>query len=133
MKRKTIAVLTGIMAILIMTALAGCAVTEGTGISAGKGTIAIKANPTTGFDWYYTADNEGIIKLTKDDYSSDSPGLVGGGGVHSWTYEGVKQGTVKLTFKYYRSWEGESTAIETRLYTVTVGDNGMITNITQDK
>jgi predicted secreted protein len=71
---------------------------------------------------------EGILKLESDKFvSNDSTGtIVGGGGVHEWTFKGLTKGTVILTFKYFRPWENESTAIETKVFTVEVGDAGKI-------
>jgi predicted secreted protein len=90
--------------------------------------IALDENPTTGYGWNVRMNVEGILKLESDKFvSNDSTGtIVGGGGVHEWTFKGLTKGTVILTFKYFRPWENESTAIETKVFTVEVGDAGKI-------
>ncbi|MDP2891800.1 MAG: protease inhibitor I42 family protein [Bacillota bacterium] len=132
MTGKRTLVLVAAIALVAALTLSGCA-SEGARISQGEATIVLKSNPTTGFDWYYTVDNEGIVLLVKDEYKTDNPNLIGSGGMHTWIFQGVQEGTVKLTFKYYRSWEGESSAIDTREYTIVVGENGKIESVAENK
>ena len=70
-------------------------------------TIALQANPTTGYDWQPVFDGGVISQLNKvyqqDDHSGQQ--LVGSGGTDFFTYKALKAGQVKITFTYFRSWE----------------------------
>jgi inhibitor of cysteine peptidase len=48
--------------------------------------------------------------VSEDYEPSSSPGLVGAGGTYVWNFKALKAGKATLTFKYYRDWEGESSA-----------------------
>ncbi len=86
--------------------------------------VSLKGNPTTGYGWYYTIGDSGIIEKTDDFYTSDSnsASIVGAGGKYTWTFKALKAGDTTITFKYYRSWLGESsaTASDTVIYKITV-------------
>ena len=71
-------------------------------------TISLDENPSTGYGWEYAASADGILTLTADEYHSDAPaGVVGAGGIRAFSFSGLKEGTVTLTFTYLRSWEGD--------------------------
>jgi predicted secreted protein len=90
------------------------------------GTVAIslKGNPTTGYGWYYTIGDSAIIEKTDDSFTSDSSSaeIVGAGGTFTWNFKALKAGETTITFKYYRSWLGESSAAvgDTVIYKITV-------------
>jgi inhibitor of cysteine peptidase len=70
-------------------------------------TIALEANPTTGYDWQPVFDS-GVLSQVKKDYQQDDHSgkpLVGSGGTDFFTYKALKTGETKITFTYYRSWE----------------------------
>ena len=94
-------------------------------------TVTLEENPTTGYMWHNTIDKEGILELQNDDYTPTvtSDKVVGSGGSHSWVFKGIAEGEAVLTFKYYRPWEKEDTATETRTFTVTVAKDGKITSV----
>lgn len=94
-------------------------------------TVTLEENPTTGYQWHNTMDREGILELQKDDYTptATSDKVVGSGGKHTWVFKGAAEGETVLTFKYYRPWENEATAVETRTFTVTVAKDGRITSV----
>lgn len=94
-------------------------------------TVTLEENPTTGYLWNTVMGTEGILELQSDAYTptKTSDKVVGSGGNHSWVFKGVKNGETVLTFKYFRPWEKEDTATETRTYTVTVAEDGKITSV----
>lgn len=67
--------------------------------------LSFPSNPTTGYDWTYYVDNEGIIEIDEEYKSTCKEGMVGCGGTKVFEIEGVKSGEVTLTFKYKRNWE----------------------------
>ena len=96
-----------------------------------KLTITLEENPTTGFVWTLKMGTENIVSLESDEYIpvQTSENVVGSGGNHVWIFKGISKGETVLTFKYYRPWEKEDTAIETRIFTVIVNENGEITSV----
>ncbi|MPM08179.1 hypothetical protein SDC9_54491 [bioreactor metagenome] len=83
--------------------------------------VTLKGNPTTGYAWYYSFSTDGVLTETKNSYTPDSA-LTGAGGTYVWNFKAVQPGKTTITFKYYRSWEGETsaTAENTVTYNVTV-------------
>ena len=81
----------------------------------------LDGNPTTGYSWYCTIGDDEVIAAESDDYTSNSD-LIGAGGTYSWRFKALKEGQTTITFKYYRSWEGEAsaTAENTVIYQVNV-------------
>lgn len=70
-------------------------------------TISLDENPSTGYGWEYAVSEEGIVQLTGDEFHSDAPaGIAGAGGMRAFSFSGVQEGTVRLTFAYLRAWEG---------------------------
>ena len=84
------------------------------------GRVKLDGNPTTGYDWYFTVSDESMLTLVSDGYTSTHPGADGAGGTYVWNFKGLKPGEAKITFKYYRAWEGEDSAEKTAVYRVTV-------------
>ncbi|MGN0537535.1 MAG: protease inhibitor I42 family protein [Acutalibacteraceae bacterium] len=96
-------------------------------------TINLKGNATTGYTWNYSVDKEEIIKEEVNKYTPDKAeeGMVGTGGTQTYSFKGVKEGNVTVTFKYAKSWEDNST-IETKTVKLHVDANGNISKV-QDK
>lgn len=98
-------------------------------VSIGKTvSITLDENVSTGYSWHYSIENSDLIKLdsesTSDSGTADTkdskPGMVGAGSKHTWNFKGVKQGTTKIIFKYYRSWEGEKADAKTAEYIIKI-------------
>ena len=83
----------------------------------GEFTIALEANPTTGYDWEYASPCSWIQLLDKS-YQPNTPGLMGGGGTDIFRFEAQGKGTAQITFTYKRSWE--PTYSEQKTFTVEV-------------
>lgn len=70
-------------------------------------TVSLDENSSTGYGWQYAVSNDGILVLTDDTYHSDAPaGIVGAGGIRSFSFSGLKEGSTLITFTYLRPWEG---------------------------
>lgn len=95
--------------------------------------IELEGNATTGYEWVYTANPEGIVKEISSEYvPADSDGeTAGSGGLFVFLFEGVKEGTTTLEFSYVREWEEEENP-QTERYTITVDGNGAITDVEKE-
>ena len=92
--------------------------------------ITLDENITTGYSWHYSIENNDLIKLDSENsqgletnsQNSSKPNIVGAGSKHIWNFIGVKPGTTKISFKYYRSWETEKSAIKTVEYSIKINE-----------
>lgn len=69
-------------------------------------TLMLDGNPTTGYRW--TASyNEEMVALVGKDYQTDtrSGNLVGQGGHDYWRFKALKAGTTEIKMTYARPWE----------------------------
>jgi len=68
--------------------------------------IALEANPTTGYGWEPEFDSD-LLKLVESEYEAAAarPGMVGTGGVQTFTFQGLRKGTTEVTLTYKRQWE----------------------------
>lgn len=75
-----------------------------------KGVVQLLENPTTGYTWAFTASNENVLKLDWDQFvaaetAEGKEAVAGAGGVHVWSFSGMAEGDVTLTYGYAQSWE----------------------------
>jgi len=84
-------------------------------------TIALDANPTTGFSWRQSIKDPTIVGYVSDAYNAEArdPQVVGGGGTHTFTFEALAKGTTTITLTYARPWESVPAA-QSRTIAVTV-------------
>lgn len=84
--------------------------------------VVLKGNPSTGYAWNYTMDSKNMIELSSSNEVPDKKNVAGSGSTFTWRFKALKAGQVKLTYKYYRGWEGEATAAkeDTIEYLITV-------------
>jgi inhibitor of cysteine peptidase len=84
-------------------------------------TIALDANPTTGYGWSQRINNATIVAFVKNTYNAENrdPQVVGGGGTDTFTFKALARGTTTITLNYARPWESIPAA-QTRTITVTV-------------
>ena len=96
-------------------------------------TVRLAANPTTGYDWEFTIDDESIAELVTCEYVPDEAAddMVGVGGTFVASFmatigEGdtVNPGVAMIAFNYKRSWEEE--AITELLLFVEVLEDGTL-------
>ena len=59
--------------------------------------IALDSNPTTGYDWEESYDDN-MLSLIEKEYSPDekAPGLVGAGGTQYFTFKALKKGKTEI-------------------------------------
>jgi formylglycine-generating enzyme required for sulfatase activity/predicted secreted protein len=79
--------------------------------------INLESNPTTGYSWSLVEHLPDWLELVDTTYVPTDPGMVGGGGVETWTFRATGSGSATLTFEYERPWEDEP--IQVRVYLVT--------------
>ncbi|WFD09855.1 stalk domain-containing protein [Tepidibacter hydrothermalis] len=92
--------------------------------------ITLSENPTTGYVWHYSIENESIVKVVSDNYQQDkidselsndeNIAICGVGGKHTWELEGLKEGTTIIKFESYRPGEEKDKTTNTKEYTITV-------------
>ncbi len=93
-------------------------------VSPGKQfTISLDANPSTGHRWSMISALPGWLEFVGTDYVDTSGGLLGGGGMRSWTYSVQGIGSTKLVFLYIPP---DPTQAPARIYTahITSAANG---------
>lgn len=90
--------------------------------------IRLQEMPSSGYSWQYKIDDESVAVIEEDEFvQNEAPeGMTGVGGLHSFKVVGVSQGETKITFKYLRSWEDESTAIKELTFDLKVNENNEI-------
>ena len=88
-------------------------------------TLELKGNPTTGYTWIYTVEDESIIQVSEEIKYLGEKGIVGAPSLFTYTIRSVKPGTTSLKFEYKRPWE-EKAAEEVRVFEVRVKENGEI-------
>lgn len=85
-----------------------------------------QANPTTGFDWYFTCTPDNIVDVQQEYEKTISKslarGAVGVGGRTTFTITGKQVGQTQCTFEYKRSWEKDKTAAKTTTLNITITD-----------
>ena len=92
----------------------------------GDFTIELEENPTAGYSWHISIAPADALNKTKDYTNATTPDLTTDNAfsIHTWVYEGLKAGTVKMTFDY-RSSEENST-FETAVYDLRISEDSMI-------
>lgn len=95
--------------------------TMGTSIKIGESiTHILDGNPTTGYNWKYTIENPEIVKVSEEVTSENKEGLIGAPSKFKYKIEGMKAGSTKIFFKYFREWEKDLPPAQTDTVEVTV-------------
>lgn len=144
MKKRLFAIIAVAAAASLACILAGCAsqpaaeekATEPTEVE-GEKTVAIElpANGTTGYEWTYVMDPEGVLVEDSSEYVASDSATAGAPGVQKYVFSAGKDGEVLIEFHYARSWEDadpDSTA--TYQFRVTDGlieSTGMVQNFSE--
>lgn len=120
-----------IVAILLLTALCGCAFALLPGnvklgradagrtvdlATGGALEITLDGNPTTGYAWIQLSGNNAVLKpVGGDAYKQNqaAAGVVGVGGQFTFQFKAVGAGATQLKFGYRRPWEKNVPPIET--------------------
>ena len=80
--------------------------------------IALGSNPTTGYMWQISHD-ENILELVEKTYKQTGE-PVGGGGVEYFRFKPLKAGETKITLVYKRPWEEATPQDVTKVFTVSI-------------
>lgn len=121
MRRESCLVLSGLLTVVVLAlAATGCnqsppatvtlgAKDDGRTItlkSGGTLIIELEGNPTTGFSWEVQAVDDAVLAPQGDpQYTASETGLVGSGGVFTFTFKAASKGETTLQLVYHRSWE----------------------------
>ncbi len=110
--------------LVLLMMLPGLAAMEGT--ENRTVTVSLAENPTTGFLWSYAFSKDGVLREVKNEYKADerAGNLEGAGGTHVWTFEGVAEGDVTLSFVYAQPWDTETAPAQVVSYTYRVDAAG---------
>jgi inhibitor of cysteine peptidase len=83
--------------------------------------VVLDENPSTGYGWAYKEEPEGLLKeVGKESKSLSEERLIGAGVTSVWKFKAVSEGEVKLTYLYYRPWEGEETAVHKKEFIIKI-------------
>jgi inhibitor of cysteine peptidase len=87
------------------------AAASGTSVDAKVGdtvVVSLEANPTTGYEWQFTAGDTFTVESSKYVADPNPDNLAGKGGTQVVTLKVTKAGTSDLTGSYVRAWETPS-------------------------
>jgi inhibitor of cysteine peptidase len=87
--------------------------------------FALESNPSTGFGWYATSSDPGVlVQLGEPEYqdpqSSTGTPLIGAPGIQTLYFQALSAGNATLTLEYKRSWETDVAPEKTITLTVEV-------------
>jgi inhibitor of cysteine peptidase len=82
-------------------------------VTGSKITLSLQSNPTTGFNWEIVDFDPSILSLVGEPYYKSDSALIGSGGVLTYTFQVLNQGTSNLKLVYQRSWEKEIAPAQT--------------------
>ncbi len=85
--------------------------------------VQLKENISTGYSWHYTISPPEVVKCIEIIHiNQNQPPFhrVGASSECLWQFQGTATGKSEIEFKYYRSWEGEKSAVERHIYDVTI-------------
>ena len=75
--------------------------------------VRLASNPSTGYSWSFTCLPADVVSaLGAPRHTPQAPGVVGAGGVDTFSLTAVRAGRATLRFEYRRSWEQEVPAAE---------------------
>jgi predicted secreted protein len=83
--------------------------------------VVLKENPSTGYQWSYTADPAGLVSETATESFSAVPTPMAGSPVWTvWKFRADAEGEAVLTYLYYRPWEKPETAEKREVFRVKI-------------
>ncbi len=88
-------------------------------------TIILEENPSTGYEWQYTAYGDGFLNEVSSHYEQDRhvPGVVGAGGKRTWVFECAVPGNVVLEYIYVRAWEEGAMPERVVMYAIRISED----------
>jgi inhibitor of cysteine peptidase len=117
-----------IVSLFVLAALAACApvpTDPGRTIETSPGKtfqIVIDSNPTTGYHWEIVGElDKNVIEFVSKEYQSTSaPGMVGGGGLDTWTFKAIAVGEAEITLGSYPPSDTDADPAQTQVFHVSV-------------
>ncbi len=85
--------------------------------------IELTTNPSTGHSWILASKiKPKIISFEKKEYKNDdrSMGMIGAGGIETWTFKTIKKGKLYLHMKYQRSKNTKAKAANEKYFEIIV-------------
>jgi predicted secreted protein len=82
--------------------------------------VVLAANPSTGYDWTYTTNNEAIKFIRFNTSTLSDPNLVGSPIEEIFTFQATQVGSFKMHFSMEQPWEGSTSSIQTIDYIINV-------------
>jgi predicted secreted protein len=86
----------------------------------GTTTLDLPGKGTSGYSWSVVAIPVGIVRITQEYLIPVEP-MPGASGIERFTVTGIARGTCTLQFRLQRSWEKDKEPLDTKSYTVSVG------------
>lgn len=86
-------------------------------------TIEMSGNPTTGYAWVYSIEDDSIIQVEDNIKKIENNAKLGGLSLFAYTIKSLRPGKTNLTFEYKRPWE-EKEAEKTKNIEVIVNTDG---------
>ena len=98
------------------------------GLQINTTTVELYANPSSGYEWEYSMDEQGILSLNETHYTPDSDSIINGkgGGTQYFTFRALNSGTVNITFEYVKYDRNQKIVASTYVYTYIVDNSGRI-------
>ena len=70
--------------------------------------ISLEGNPSTGFSWTIDSIDQTILKNIQSNFDSASGASIGSNGKFIFRFQCLKKGDGKISLKYWRHWEGDT-------------------------
>lgn len=120
-------IIKGLCLALMLALLAVPALAE-EGNAPSEPVVTLAGNPTTGYTWMVTVEDEDIIAVVDEGFAANETeeNMTGAGGYQRFTFEGKAEGYTTVTFAYGRSWETEAPAY-TLTYDLSVSSDLAVT------
>jgi len=122
--------LTLLIILTLLLSLTGCGEDRTYMLHDGLCTIEATAETAANYVWRCSFSEAGIVEQVESDISSGLD-YTGYSATTSFTFRGLKAGTVDVYFSYLQEYEGGSLSGITRFYELTVDESGAITNCLQ--
>jgi len=112
-----------ILSVLISVLLISCSSSKT--FKSHSDSIQLKGNPTTGYSWYYTIDDESLVSIEENVEYLGADGVCGAPSMFTYTINSLKEGETTLHFVYKRHWEKDS-EIDFKDYLINIDSSGTI-------
>ena len=120
------------LSLLLILGLSACTPkTAGPGITYQDktATVVLEENPTTGYTWAVSVDNQNVASLKSDSYEqTGKKDVEGAGGLHTYVFQANGPGTAIVTFELGQQWDGGEKGADIKKFEITVGQDGKITS-----